>query len=106
MPAVLVIRAEARGMRALGHLSSIDLLEGVDTGAFGVKGVHEMHGCGSGKKDLDRLLVYCALGWAADWGDVRGVGGEVCGWAAACGGGGLSLVIWKLFDVEVCGRRR
>lgn len=46
VPAVLVIRAEPRRMRTLGHLASIDLLQGVDARALGVKGVHEMHGGG------------------------------------------------------------
>ena len=52
-------------MRTLGDLSSIDLLEGVDTRALGVKGVHEMHGCG----DLEIvLLVIRPVERAADWG--------------------------------------
>lgn len=40
----LVVGREARRVRRLGDLAVGDLFEGVEAGAAGVEGVHQMHG--------------------------------------------------------------
>lgn len=60
MSAVLIIRAEACWMRALGHLGVVDLLQRVDARAFGIEGVHKMHGCCLVLQEID-LLAFAAI---------------------------------------------
>lgn len=49
----LVVGGEARGMRRLGDLAVGDLFEGVEAGAAGVEGVHQMHGGRVGSERFD-----------------------------------------------------